>query len=105
MQAGKPYERLAFSAAIWMRYLRGVDEKGQAYVINDPMAVRLQALAAANAGSDAATVQALGTLPEIWGDALPHQPAWLARVTHWLVQINQRGVLPALALCNDMANA
>jgi fructuronate reductase len=105
MEAGKPYERLAFSAAIWMRYLRGVDEKGQPYVINDPMAERLQALAAANAGNDAATVQALGALPEIWGGALPHRQPWLARVTHWLVQINQRGVLPALALCNDMASA
>ena len=100
MKAGRPYERLAFSAAIWMRYLRGVGEAGQHYVINDPMAERLQALAVANAGSDAATVQALGTLPEIWGDALPQQQPWLARVTHWLAQINQRGVLPALALCN-----
>ena len=100
MQAGKPFERLAFSAGIWMRYLRGVDEKGQPYVISDPMAKRLQALAAANAGDDAATVQALGALPDIWGDVLPHQQAWLTRVTHWLAQINQRGVLAALAVCN-----
>ena len=100
MKAGQPYERLAFSAAIWMRYLRGVDEKRQPYPINDPMAQRLQALAVANAGNDAATVQALGTLPEVWGDALAQQPAWLARVNHWLVQINQRGVLAALGVCN-----
>ena len=99
-KAGKPYERLAFSAAIWMRYLGGVSEAGQPYVINDPMAARLQALATASAGNDAATVQALGTLPEIWGDALPQQQAWLMRVTHWLAQINQRGVMAALALCN-----
>ena len=109
MQTGKRYERLAFSAAIWMRYLRAVDEKGQPYVINDPMAERLQALAVVNAdnnpGNAAATVQALGTLPEIWGDALPQNQPWLARVTHWLVQINQRGVLPALALCNGWSNA
>lgn len=100
MQAGQPYERLAFAAAIWMRYLRGVDEKGQPYVINDPMAQRLQALAVANARSDEATVQALGTLPEIWGNVLPQEAPWLARVNHWLVQINQRGVLAALAVCN-----
>ena len=104
MKAGKPYERLAFSAAIWMRYLRGVDEKGQPYVINDPMAERLQALALANAGNNAATVQALGTLPEIWGDALPQQQAWLARVNHWLAQINQQGLTPALEmLCITLA--
>ena len=100
MKAGKPFERLAFSAAIWMRYLRGVDEQGEPYGINDPMAERLQALALANADSDTATVHALGTLPEIWGDALPQQQAWLARVTYWLVQINQQGVLPALRLCS-----
>ncbi len=104
MQAGKAYERLAFSAAIWMRYMRGLDEKGLAYVINDPMAVRLQALAAANLGNDAATVQTLGALPEIWGDALPHRQQWLARVTHWLAQINQRGVLSALVVCNESAS-
>ena len=83
-----------------MRYLGGVSEAGQPYVINDPMAARLQALATASAGNDAPTVQALGTLPEIWGDALPQQQAWLMRVTHWLAQINQRGVMAALALCN-----
>jgi fructuronate reductase len=100
MKAGQPYERLAFSAAIWMRYLRGVNETGQPYVINDPMAERLQALAVAHQASDSASVQALGTLPEIWGDALPHDAQWLARVNHWLTQINEQGVLAALALCN-----
>ncbi len=108
MKAGQPYERLAFSAAIWMRYLRGVDEKGQPYAMKDPMAARLQALALANAGDgagndpgrEAATVQALGTLPEIWGDTLPEQQAWLARIHHWLVQINRLGVLAALESCN-----
>ena len=100
MKAGQPYERLAFSAAIWMRYLRGVDETGMPYTINDPMAERLQALASAFAGNDAATVQALGTLQEIWGNVLPKDAPWLGRVNHWLAQINQRGVLAALAVCN-----
>jgi fructuronate reductase len=100
MKAGQPYERLAFSAAIWMRYLRGVNETGQPYVINDPMAERLQSLAVAHQASDSASVQALGTLPEIWGDALPHDAQWLARVNHWLTQINEQGVLAALVLCN-----
>ena len=103
MKADKPYERLAFSAAVWMRFLRGVDEQGQTYGIKDPMAARLQSLALTHEHSDADTVETLGTLPEIWGDALSQHKPWQARVTHWLAQINQHGVLPALQICNSEA--
>ncbi|KAF2275267.1 NAD(P)-binding protein [Westerdykella ornata] len=37
--------RLALSVAAWFRYLNGVDEKGQEYKINDPMAEELRAKA------------------------------------------------------------
>lgn len=96
LRAGQPVERLAFAAAAWMRYLRGSDEQGKPYAMSDPMAGTLKALALTHAGDAAATVQALGTLPAIWGEALPQQAQWLARVSHWLAQINQRGVLAAL---------
>lgn len=96
LRAGQPVERLAFAAAAWMRYLRGSDEQGKPYTMSDPMADTLKALALTHAGDAAATVQALGTLPAIWGEALPQQAQWLARVSHWLAQINQRGVLAAL---------
>jgi fructuronate reductase len=96
LRAGQPVERLAFAAAAWMRYLRGSDEQGKPYAMSDPMADTLKALALTHAGDAAATVQALGTLPAIWGEALPQQAQWLARIAHWLAQINQRGVLAAL---------
>ena len=96
LRSGRSIERLAFAAAAWMRYLRGSDEQGQGYVINDPMVGQLQALALAHAGDAAATVQALGSLTDIWGDVLPQQAHWLARVTHWLAQINRDGMLAAL---------
>jgi fructuronate reductase len=94
---GQPVERLAFAAAAWMRYLRGSNEQGITYVMNDPMADQLQALALAHAGDAAATVQALGTLKTIWGEVLPQDTAWLARVTRRLAQIDQFGMLGALA--------
>lgn len=96
LRTGQSAERLAFAAAAWMRYLRGSDEQGQPYAMSDPMADTLKALALAHAGDAAATVQALGTLPAIWGEALPQHTQWLARVSHWLAQIHQRGVLAAL---------
>ncbi|NDP40091.1 MAG: mannitol dehydrogenase family protein [Rhodoferax sp.] len=103
-RTGQSVERLAFAAAAWMRYLRGSDEQGKAYIIHDPMAEQLHALALAHADNPRATVQALGTLTTIWGDALPQDACWLARVSHWLDQIAQRGILAALAQLNDAAS-
>ena len=96
LRAGLPVERLAFAAAAWMRYLRGSDESGNSYVMNDPMAAALQALALAHTGDAAASVQALGNLPGIWGEALPKDQRWLALITRNLDAIHRLGVLGAL---------
>ena len=104
LRTGQSVERLAFAAAAWMRYLRGADEQGHSYTIHDPMAEPLHALALAHAGNASATVQALGALTTIWGEALPQDARWLARVSHWLEQMTQRGILSALAQLNDAAS-
>ncbi len=95
-RAGLPVERLAFAAAVWMRYLRGSDELGQPYAMNDPMARELQALALRHAGDAAATVQALGTLTAIWGEQLPQDRRWLEKIARWLENIECQGVSGAL---------
>jgi fructuronate reductase len=100
ISSGQSVERLAFAAAAWMRYVRGSDEAGNSYAMNDPMAAQLQSLALAHVDDTQATVQALGRLPDIWGPALPRNPQWLARVTHWLTQISQLGMLSAVAQLN-----
>jgi fructuronate reductase len=102
--ADQPVERLAFAAAAWMRYLRGSDEQGQPYAMSDPLAETLKALALAHAGDAAAAVQALGTLPAIWGEVLPQQTKWLAHIAHWLAQINQHGVRAALDQLHSHTN-
>ena len=103
LQAGSPVDRLAFAAAAWMRYLRGADERGQSYTMRDPMAVELQALALAHAHDPPASVKALGTLPAIWGNSLPADEQWLARIGHWLTRITQDGLLNALDQLNSTA--
>ena len=100
--AGHVPERLAFAAAVWMRYLRGINEAGQPYEQNDPMAATLQPIALAHAGNAAASVLALGTLPAVWGDTLPQHGAWLARVTHWLDAIHTQGARAALQQLNGL---
>ena len=100
---GLPYQRLAFAAAAWMRYLQGVNEQGTAYALNDPMAERLQALALSNIDDAAATANAMGTLTEVWGSELPERPDWLKAVTHWLDSIQRLGMLAALEQVNAEA--
>jgi fructuronate reductase len=93
LQAGLPVERLAFAAACWLRYCRGVDEQGRDYALADPLADTLTALAR-SAGDDLDTLVAkLGRLPAVWGAALPAHPGWLPRVRHWLGRIQAEGVL------------
>jgi fructuronate reductase len=97
MQAGLPVERLAFAAACWLRYCRGVDEQGRAYALADPLADTLTTLAR-SAGDDLDTLVAtLGCLPAVWGAALPVHPGWLPRVRHWLGRIQAEGVLAGAA--------
>lgn len=102
MRRGLSFQRLAFNAAVWMRYLQGRDEQGLPYTINDPMATPLHALALAHAGNAQASVKALGTLIEIWGPTLVMDKRWLSSVTQWLEHINKLGILGALAQVNSL---
>lgn len=43
---GAPIDRLALAVAAWLNFLRGVDEAGGAYEINDPLAAELAGLQA-----------------------------------------------------------
>ncbi len=97
---GRTSPRLAFAAAAWMRYLRGVDDAGTPYPLNDPMAVILQNLALTHAADAQASVEALGTLVPIWGDLLVVDQPWLASVARALHRINTRGMLNALTELN-----
>lgn len=100
---GLPFERLAFAAAAWMRFVQGMDERGTAYAMNDPMAARLQELALATPTDAAARCQALGSLPEVWGVVLPCHLQWLTAVARWLDAIQRQGILAALSQLNTEA--
>ena len=101
LAAGQQVDALAFASAVWMRYLLSEDETGQPYTISDPMAATLQALAQQHRGDAAATVQALTSLPSVWGDTLHADTRWTLRVTFWLERIQAVGVALALAEFNS----
>jgi fructuronate reductase len=89
---GASFEHHALAAAVFVRYTLGVDEKGQAYTLNDPQADSLMALGAAQRNEPEACVRALLAREDLWGTSLPQNAAWIARVTHWHQQLLQHGV-------------
>ena len=98
-------EHLAFAAAAWMRYCRGVDEQGVAYALSDQLAAELQAAALRHQGHAADTVKALLAIPSIWGETLPKDPHWAGRVSFWLAYIDAQGLLLALQKLNQQTRA
>lgn len=94
---GASFEHHALAAAVLLRYTLGVDEHGQAYALNDPQAASLTAIGAAQRTDPTTCVRALLAREDLWGQALPHHTAWIARVTHWHQQVMQHGVDAAIA--------
>jgi len=83
--------RLSLGVAAWMRYVTGIDEKGTAIDVRDPLAARLRQIAD-QAGRDA-TVLARGLLEvkEIFGDDLRENEVFTTQVTAHLASLFAQG--------------
>lgn len=66
ISAGRACERLLLAVAAWMRYVGGVDEKGQPIDVRDPFADRLKTLSHEAANPEEA-VNALLSVREVFG--------------------------------------
>jgi fructuronate reductase len=87
LAVGQPFARLAVGVAAWMRYVGGVDEKGQPIDVRDPLANRLKTL------PDATSL--LG-IREVFGDDLPANPVFVAAVTEALARLKATGARDAV---------
>jgi fructuronate reductase len=86
LQLGAPFGCLALGVAAWMRYVTGIDEKGRAIDVRDPLAVRLRAIADA-AGPDAKRLApALLAVHDIFGKEVAADSRLVEAVT---VELNQ----------------
>ncbi|HEY8383824.1 MAG TPA: mannitol dehydrogenase family protein [Microvirga sp.] len=68
LAVGAPFPRLALGVAAWMRYVTGIDERGQPIDVRDPMRDRLRDAAKAGADDPEQLARTLLSLPEIFGD-------------------------------------
>ena len=92
IKAGEPFERLGLGVAAWMRYVIGIDEKGESIDVRDPLAMRMMAIAA-DAGDDAeALYEGLVALSEVFGGDLAESQVFGETVATHLDSLFEIGV-------------
>ncbi len=90
------FDLLALGVAGWMRYVGGVDEKGEAIEVCDPLLNVIQA--AVNASEEGtARVQALLGIDAIFGTALPDNSEFVAKVTQAYQSLLAQGAKATVA--------
>ncbi len=90
-KAGEPAIRLCLGVAAWMRYVSGVDEKGNAIDVRDPLAETLLFLGKQAGSSPEALANAYLGLHEIFGDDLPDNDAFRREVINHLTSLHKIG--------------
>lgn len=95
---GLPIDRIALVVAAWMRYVGGVDERGRAIDVRDPLADALAA-ASRGAGSDPAEIgRALLRFPVVFGSDLPDEPRFAQPVIDAYARLLRHGARTAAAM-------
>jgi fructuronate reductase len=91
LSQGRPITLTALGVAAWMRYVTGVDERGRAIDVRDPLAERLRTTAASAGGMPARLVDSFLRVSEIFGHDLPQCEAFRAELTSHLDALLRRG--------------
>lgn len=104
LRAGHGIDRLCLAVAAWLNYLRGEDEQGSAYPIQDPIAARLDRLlaraeVAAHAAMPSQAAQRRATVlarfKPVFGD-LGNSAEFVGALTKHLEALREHGVIHAV---------
>jgi fructuronate reductase len=99
LAAGTSIHRLALGVAAWLHFLRGVDEQGRPYSIDDPLAGALESLRR-EADAQPTELRRIGTwcrYAPVFG-ALGERPDFVAAVARHTASLRERGVQATLAV-------
>jgi mannitol-1-phosphate/altronate dehydrogenase len=92
---GSDWPLLALGVAGWMRYVSGVDDRGEPIDIRDPLREKIASRVAQS--SEQERVAALLTLKEIFGDDLPANPVFVDSVEQAWRQLCHQGARSTVA--------
>src|SRR5690606_4518305 len=87
---------ICLAIAAWIRYVSGVDEKGNAIEVSDPFAAELRKVCDENQNNPEAMVKAILSITPIFGADLKDEPRVTENICSWLTQFYQRGVLQTI---------
>lgn len=96
---GHSYRYLAMGIAGWMRYVGGLDEKGNAIDVVDPLVSQYQAIHREYT-EPADRVRQLMSLSAIFGHDLPENTAFLDTVTTAYSQLIENGARKTISMLN-----
>jgi fructuronate reductase len=97
LAAGQPIDRIALGVAAWMRYVTGIDEKGQTIDVRDPLAERFKAIAADAKDNPEVLAKGLFGIEAIFGKDLPENPAFTGPVLAALTSLYAKGAKATIA--------
>ena len=95
-------DRLSLGVAAWMRYVTGLDEKGGAIEVRDPLAERLRKIADGAGRDPDKLASGLLLVGEIFGDDLPKEQMFRTTVSAHLASLFTIG---AAATVKQLAGA
>jgi len=91
LKNGDSITRLALGVAGWMRYVTGIDEKGEPIDVKDPLAKRLRAIADGAKGEPIRLTVGMLTVAEVFGTDLAQNEVFRETVTALLRSLFERG--------------
>ena len=89
---GASIERTALGVAAWMRYVAGVDERGQQIDVRDPLGERLRAIVDAAGNVPPKLADGFLNVREVFGDDLPQSERLRSALTGHLASLCRYGV-------------
>ena len=85
---------LALGVAGWIRYVSGIDERGNEIDVRDPLSDKIRAIVGAS--RDADRVNALLELSEVFGHDLPQNSVFVEAVSEAYARITRHGARQAV---------
>jgi fructuronate reductase len=98
---GLPVRRATLGVAAWMRYVTGIDERGNKIDVRDPLVSRLQDIARQCEGQPASLVDRLLGVREVFGQDLPRHEGFRAALTGQLTSLLRYGASETVRLTNQ----
>ena len=95
LRHGQDVRPFAFAVAAWMRYCRGMTDRGDSYALRDPREVEIRS-ALDGAGGAAGISDRLHAMPNLFAPDLSDNPRWRAEVASVLEAMLGLGVAGAV---------